>query len=198
MTTQISMPDGIQSITELQQTFNLSPLANEAIESCDSVDAAAKLLVEKEYFEDAVKVIVGLMSIRMSIWWDLLSVWLVKGGTPTSEENRAFQSLVDWVQSPTLGHRNAVIGVEPTIDDSHPLHPVCEAVRFAGWMETGSEDDAHWRSGDSERRASKLSALAIVMAWKTARVEQQTIGPKLLIQIGLDVAQGQLDWTLES
>ncbi len=179
-----------KTVAEICQNIRLSKEAAKLPQDGMEAQAFLDLLIEQQYFADAVHVLAHSMPKREAIWWACLCSRPESAAAAPPPAAAAQEAAEAWVIDPTDEKRRAAHAAAEPAGIGTPVGLTCEAVFFSGGS-IGPPDVAPVLP--KEHLAATFAGNAVVLA---AVADPKTIPTKYrqLLELGQQVASGENRW----
>ncbi len=180
----------VNKAAEICKRFPLSEPAAKLLRDEMKPQAFLDVLVEKQHFADATRLLAHSMPTREAIWWSCLCVRPEPGGAAAPPVAAAQLAAEAWVAAPTDAKRRAahvageVAGVPP------PVKLMCAAVFFS----EGSLGPAEFQAVPPPEHMAATHAANAVILTAVAKADKMTAKYRQFLALGQEVAAGKQRW----
>ncbi len=174
----------------------LSDEARECFQPGQTPNAFLSLLIQREFYLDALRFTAHKLEKRAAVWWAALCLWDQERPQPNEAADAAFQAVVDWVRDPNEGNRRAADAVGIAAGINTPVGMLGLAIYFSEG--SISLPDCPEVKPEPHAMAQQVAA-AVVLASKTS---QNGFGNVIAAQrrflvLAAGVEEGDLPWSIE-
>jgi uncharacterized protein DUF6931 len=149
------------------------------------------LLVEKDLYEDAIRLAAHGLPKREAIWWACLCLWELYRPQPPAAADAALHAAVRWLREPTETHRRQAEAAGQTAGMNQPAGLVALAAFYSGGSITppGQPEVA-----PKPELTGKLIATALLLALDLAPASMKPKNRKLFATLASQVGSQRLRW----
>ena len=180
-----------KTAAEIAGQFNLSEDARNLIQPRQASDAFLAVLIEGQFYLDALRFVAYKLPKREAVWWACLCLWQTYRTEPEKKTSDALEALVRWVQEPNEENRRAADAAGKVAGVATPEGSLAAAVFFSG----GSISLPDCPEVEPAPLATAQNvASAVVVASKKTKPDRIAEHQRRFLVLAADVASGRVPW----